>query len=163
MLKKVTLTLSALAFMTISAMTAPQTVFASPQEAVAAAKAEVPATCVMYGYKEEDGKSIINFRDNENYLDYDVEVNVTTNKVLEVDIIGSNISGSTNVVKTEEDIKAIILEAYPDAKNIQIKKEVEGNNTHYEADFSTEKYTVEAELNPVTGAFAKRELEYFQK
>ena len=65
------------------------------------------------------------------------------------------------MVKTPEDIRQIILEAYPDARNIVIKTEKEGNNVHYDVEFVTARYKVDADMNPVTGAFAKRELEYF--
>lgn len=161
MLKKVLFAMTVSAIMTASALAIPLSASASSQDIISAAKAEIPTQCVMYGYKEDDGKGILNFRDNENYLDYDVKVDANTNKVLEVVITGSNISGSTNIVKTVEDIRNIILEAYPDAKDISIKTETEGNNTHYEAEFTTAKYRVEAKMNPVTGSFAQRELEYF--
>ena len=65
------------------------------------------------------------------------------------------------MVKTPEDIRQIVLEAYPDARNIIIKTEKEGNNVHYDVEFITAIYKVEADMNPVTGAFAKRALEYF--
>lgn len=161
MLKKNFFAMTVSAIITAAALTSPISASANSQDIISAAKAEVPTQCVMYGYKEDDGKGVLNFRDNENYLDYDVKVDANTNKVLEVVITGSNISGSTTIVKTVEDIKNIILETYPDAKNIIIKTETEGNNTHYEAEFTTAKYHVEAKMNPVTGSFAQRELEYF--
>lgn len=121
-----------------------------------AARAEVPAAAVFYGYKEEDGEAVLNFRDNDNYLEYEVEVVLATTKVKEVEIKGSNIAGSTMMVKTPEDIRQIVLEAYPDARNIVIKTEKEGNNVHYDVEFVTARYKVDADMNPVTGAFAKR-------
>ena len=65
------------------------------------------------------------------------------------------------MVKTPEDIRQIVLEAYPDARNIVIKTEIEGYNVLYVVEFISARYKVEADMNPVTGAFAKRELEYF--
>lgn len=130
---------------------------------VAAARAEIPAAAVMYGYKEDvkDGDVEIKFRDNDAFLTYEVKVDMATKKVLEVEIKGSNSADSTTVVKTEADIRNIILEAYPDAQNILIKLDRDGNKAHYEAHFATAKYLVEADLNPVTGAFVDRELKYF--
>lgn len=130
---------------------------------VAAARAEVPAAAVMYGYKEDakDGDIEIKFRDNDTFLTYEVKLDMATKKVLEVEIKGSNSADSTTVVKTEADIKQIILDAYPDAQNILVKLDRDGNKAHYDADFTTAKYLVEAKLNPVTGAFVKRELKYF--
>ncbi len=161
MLKKLTVLLSMLAVMAFAAvaMAAP----VKSQEIIAAARAEVPPAAVMYGYKEDvkDGDAELNFRDNDAFLEYEVKVDLATKKVLEVEIKGSNSADSTMVVKTEADIKQIILEAYPDAKNILITLDRDGNKAHYEAKFTTAKYYVEAELNPVTGAFAERELKYF--
>ena len=161
MFKKLTVLLSMLAAMAFAAvaMAAP----AKSQEIIAAARAEVPAAAVMYGYKEDakDGDAELNFRDNDAFLEYEVKVDLATKKVLEVEIKGSNSADSTMVTKTEADIKQIILEAYPDAQNILVKLDRDGNKAHYEANFTTAKYHVEAELNPVTGAFAKRELKYF--
>ncbi|MDY6029996.1 MAG: hypothetical protein SPI71_07045 [Acidaminococcaceae bacterium] len=130
-------------------------------KAVAAARVEVGEAPVMYGYKEKDGRAIINFRDNEAYLEYEVEVVLNTSKVEEMEIKGSNIAGSTTVKLTEADIRELIMRAYPDARMIKISKEREGVNTYYEAEFVTAKYKVEADMNPFTGAFAKREYKYF--
>ncbi len=162
MMKKFILLVTALAIMAVSAVAMAAPAKNSQQSVIAAARAEVPAAAVMYGYKEDGDKTVLNFRDNDNYLEYEVEVITATAKVKEVEIKGSNIAGSTTIAKTAEDIKTIILEAYPDAQNIVIETEKEGNNTYYEAKFTTPKYKkVEAKLNPVTGAFAERELEFF--
>lgn len=130
-------------------------------KAVIAARAEIGEEPVLYGYTEKDGKAIINFRNNDTYLEYEVEVILATSKVKEMEIKGSNIAGSTTIRLTADDIRRIILETYPDARNITVTMKKEGVNTHYEAEFVTKKYKAEADMNPFTGAFAKRELEYF--
>lgn len=159
MFKKLLVLLSMLAALAMSAVAFAAPVKSHQQMVIDAARAEVPAAAVFYGYKEEDGEAVLNFRDNDNYLEYEVEVVLATTKVKEVEIKGSNIAGSTMMVKTPEDIRQIVLEAYPDARNIVIKTEKEG--IHYDVEFITARYKVEADMNPVTGAFAKRELEYF--
>jgi len=161
MFKKLLVLLSMLAALAMSAVAFAAPAKSHQQMVIDAARAEVPAAAVFYGYKEEDGEAVLNFRDNDNYLEYEVEVVLATTKVKEVEIKGSNIAGSTMMVKTPEDIRNIILEAYPDARNIVIETEKEGNNVHYDVEFVTARYKVEADMNPVTGAFAKRELEYF--
>lgn len=161
MFKKLLVLLSMLAALAMSAVAFAAPAKSHQQMVIDAARAEVPAAAVFYGYKEEDGEAVLNFRDNDNYLEYEVEVILATTKVKEVEIKGSNIAGSTMMVKTPEDIRNIILEAYPDARNIVIETEKEGNNVHYDVEFITARYKVEADMNPVTGAFAKRELEYF--
>lgn len=161
MFKKLLVLLSMLAVLAMSAVAFAAPAKSHQQMVIDAARAEVPAAAVFYGYKEEDGEAVLNFRDNDNYLEYEVEVVLATTKVKEVEIKGSNIAGSTMMVKTPEDIRNIILEAYPDARNIVIETEKEGNNVHYDVEFITARYKVEADMNPVTGAFAKRELEYF--
>lgn len=161
MLKKLLVLLSMLAALAMSAVAFAAPAKSNQQMVIDAARAEVPAAAVFYGYKEEDGEAVLNFRDNDNYLEYEVEVVLATTKVKEVEIKGSNIAGSTMMVKTPEDIRQIVLEAYPDARNIIIKTEKEGNNVHYDVEFVTARCKVDADMNPVTGAFAKRELEYF--
>lgn len=161
MFKKLLVLLSMLAALAMSAVAFAAPAKSHQQMVIDAARAEVPAAAVFYGYKEDDGEAVLNFRDNDNYLEYEVEVVLATDKVKEVEIKGSNIAGSTMMVKTPEDIRNIILEAYPDARNIVIETEKEGNNVHYDVEFITARYKVEADMNPVTGAFAKRELEYF--
>ncbi len=162
MFKKLLVLLSMLAALAMSAVAFAAPAKSHQQMVIDAARAEVPAAAVFYGYKEEDGEAVLNFRDNDNYLEYEVEVVLATTKVKEVEIKGSNIAGSTMMVKTPEDIRQIVLEAYPDARNIVIETEKEGNNNvHYDVEFITARYKVEADMNPVTGAFAKRELEYF--
>lgn len=161
MFKKLLVLLSMLAALAMSAVAFAAPVKSHQQMVIDAARAEVPAAAVFYGYREDDGEAVLNFRDNDNYLEYEVEVVLATAKVKEVEIKGSNIAGSTMMVKTPEDIRNIILEAYPDARNIVIETEKEGNNVHYDVEFITARYKVEADMNPVTGAFAKRELEYF--
>ena len=157
MFKKLLVLLSMLAALAMSAVAFAAPAKSHQQMVIDAARAEVPAAAVFYGYKE----AVLNFRDNDNYLEYEVEVVLATTKVKEVEIKGSNIAGSTMMVKTPEDIRQIVLEAYPDARNIVIKTEKEGNNVHYDVEFVTARYKVDADMNPVTGAFAKRELEYF--
>jgi opacity protein-like surface antigen len=161
MFKKLLVLLSMLAALAMSAVAFAAPAKSHQQMVIDVARAEVPAAAVFYGYREDDGEAVLNFRDNDNYLEYEVEVVLATAKVKEVEIKGSNIAGSTMMVKTPEDIRNIILEAYPDARNIVIETEKEGNNVHYDVEFITARYKVEADMNPVTGAFAKRELEYF--
>ena len=159
MFKKLLVLLSMLAALAMSAVAFAAPAKSHQQMVIDAARAEVPAAAVFYVYKEEDGEAVLNFRDNDNYLES--EVVLATTKVKKVEIKGSNIAGSTMMVKTPEDIRQIVLEAYPDARNIVIKTEKEGNNVHYDVEFVTARYKVDADMNPVTGAFAKRELEYF--
>ena len=160
MLKKMVTTLAL-----VGAMAVATAAFAAvpSQEYVAAARAEIPAAAVMYGYKEDvkDGDVEIKFRDNDAFLEYEVKLDLATKKVLEVEIKGANSADSTTIVKTEADIRQIVLDTYPDARDIIVKLDRDGAKAHYDADFTTNKYKVEAKLNPVTGAFVKRELKYF--
>lgn len=137
---------------------------ATRAEVIAAAKSEIPAGVFMYDYKEDASQKYvteIKFRDPKTLLDYEVEVDRTIAKVLEVEIKGSNDAKSTTLVKTHDDIEKIILAEYPDAQKLVIKLEQDRNRYEYEATFTTPKYfEVELELNPVTGAIAKRELKY---
>ena len=129
--------------------------------AIAAAKAEVPAGAVMYGIDEDDHDITITFYDGNTLLSYEVEVWKNTNKIKEIEIKGSNLPGSTRISKTAAEIREIVLAAYPDAKNIKIEIETDGNLKYYEAEFTTEKFKAELAINPVTGAICKRELKYF--
>lgn len=131
------------------------------KEAIEIGRKEVPAIAVICGTENEPTEIKVFFFDNSTNRNYEVEIDAITGKVKELEIVGSQIVGSTTVLKTTEDIRKIVLEKYPDAQNLVIKKEKEGNNTVFEAEFSTPKYSeVEMKLNPVTGAIGKEELKY---
>ena len=65
------------------------------------------------------------------------------------------------IAAAKAEIRSIVLGEYPDAQNIRIEVETDGNLRYYEAEFTTPKYKAELKINPHTGAICKRELEYF--
>jgi hypothetical protein len=50
---------------------------------------------------------------------------------------------------------------YPDARNIVVTMDKEGNNSYYEAEFTTLKFKGELKFNPATGVIFERELDYY--
>lgn len=158
MLKKLLVTTAALGVMLFStdALAAVR-----GTQAVEAAKTKLPESIVVMGYDEDQDTAIVNFRDPESLLDYEVEVSLETGKVLKMEIDGASIHGSTIITKSFDDIEAIILSEYPDANEIFITTEKDGNNTYYEAEFVTNEFVAEVKMNPVTGAFSEREYVFF--
>lgn len=143
--------------------------FAAPSQlslsraAIEAAKVEVPAGLNMLGYKvDRDGQeSTITFQDPNTLEYYFVEVELATSKVESVKVNGATfVKGSTIINKSHEDIEKLVLAAYPNARNIVVKLEKEGNNSYYEADFVTDKFEGEVKFNPATGVIFERELDY---
>lgn len=131
------------------------------KQAVEIGKKEVPAGVVTYGTKTEATEYKIYFYDNSTNRNYEIEIDSETGKVKELEITGSNIVGSTTIVKTKSDIINIVLAKYPDAQGLIVNLEKEGNNSVYEVEFSTKKYSkAELKLNPVTGAIGHEELKY---
>ncbi len=130
-------------------------------DAINVAKEKLPPTIVVMGYDEEENTAIINFRDPDNLLDYEVEVGMESGKVLKMDVEGSSIPGSTVVTKSIEEIAEIVLGEYPNAREMLITLEKEGDRYFYEADFVTDEYAAELTINPVTGAFSEREYVFF--
>ncbi len=130
--------------------------------AVAAAKQEVPADCNYYGTKNEVGFYDVKYQSPSDLAYYDVLVSKTTAKIDHITISGSRFPGSVTINKTVADVKAIILGTYPDATNIVVEKKVDTDKvlTIYEATFTTPKFTGMAKLNPATGAYGYRELNY---
>lgn len=155
MLKNLTLTLVALGVLSTSVMA-----FASNNDAVAAAKAEVPANCKVVNYHLDDGKYDVDFKDAEGTR-YEVEVLALTNKVLEVEIDRMVYTKSANVVINQEQAKEIVLQAYPDAKNLSVFTDRDDNMVEYEVYFSTAKFRGQADVNPETGALGDVELKYY--
>ena len=115
------------------------------------------------GYdKDGDDMRVVVFQDPATLEYYYVEVVYATSKVKEVEIKGAVfVLGSTVVNKTAEDIKAVLLKTYPDAKNVVITTKVDMNNTYYEANFITKKFSGEAKFNPATGVIIERTLSYY--
>lgn len=130
--------------------------------AIAAAKQEVPADCNYYGTKSEDGFYAVKYQSPSDLAYYNVLVNKETAKIDHITISGSRFPGSVTINKTVADVKAIILATYPDATDIVIDKKVDTDKilTIYEATFKTPKFTGMAKLNPATGAYGYRELNY---
>lgn len=155
MMKKLIMTLVVLGIIACASIG-----FAS-NAAVNAAKAEIPATCEMFSYEEDDGKTEMYFRDSASGMLYKVEAISATGRILEIEIKNRNIIHSNNVVKSYEDIKNIVKAAYPDARNIIVNLKRSFTKAEYEVDFITDKYKGEAELNAETGEFEEIELEYF--
>ena len=131
------------------------------ESAAAAARAEVPPDAVFIGLKDDKDTVMFEFFDNNTLRSYEAVVLKSVNAVQEVQIGGSSNPGSATVTKTPQDIEAIVLQEYPDAKIIEIALKKEGNLNHYEAAFATAKFTkAEVKLNPVTGAIGSQKLQY---
>ena len=170
MLKKITVLLLALilmAGMSVSAAlaagkTAQHREFPrSYESAGTAARAEVPPDALFQGVMDEKDTITFSFYDNNTLRAYEAVVLKSVNAVQEVKISGSNLPGSTTVTKTPQDIEAIVLKTYPDAKNLDIALKKEGNLSYYEAVFETAKFSrADVKLNPVTGAFGSQKLQY---
>ena len=136
--------------------------FSYPYEsAAAAAKAEVPPDSILQGVMDDTDTVTFSFFDNNTLRSFEAVVLKSVNKVTELKIGGSNLPGSATITKTPQDIERIVLQEYPDAKNIVIVLKKEGNLSYYEASFETEKYIkADLKVNPVTGAFGSQKLQY---
>lgn len=168
----ITSALSMLVFAGVSFAAEPQQAPAAPAKkvvkvnhatykaSVATARTEVPEQAVLYGFETEKNIDTLKFRDNDAYIEYKAEVDNVLNKLVELEIHGSNIAGSTTIKYTATGIMDIIKKAYPDARNIAIEQKQEGNNFYYEAEFIIDKGEVEAKINPFTGAFAHTEIDF---
>lgn len=136
---------------------------ATREDYIATAKAEVPATCVMTGYEKDDDNDVqVYFRDKATAKRYKVEVDVITGQVEEVEIKAGKVE-ARKVVKTREEVAALVKAAYPDAQNLMIELDQDDDGAHYEVKFVTAKYFAEVDVHPVTGAFGDTELKYFVK
>ncbi|MEG0797395.1 MAG: PepSY domain-containing protein [Acidaminococcaceae bacterium] len=138
-----------------------QATLAQKEQAIAVAKAEVPANINYLGIKNDEDEFEVSFQDPATLEYYEVEVIAATGKIKTIEIKGANTAKSATVNQTEADIKAIVLAAYPDAQNLVITQDTENGLTEYEAKFTATKFTVKLELNPATGAICKREHKYF--
>ncbi len=164
-LKNIFSVLAALAVLCVGAMAmaapAPGELGQS-RAAIEAAKAEIPATCNLIGYTTKGDESHITFQDPDTLEYYYVEVKTATAKVEEIEVKGATfIKGSTIINKTPADIELAVLDAYPDARNIVVSMDKDGNNSYYEAKFTTVKFKGEVKFNPATGAIFERELDYY--
>lgn len=139
-----------------------QSSITAKQAAIDLAKAEVPAGSNFFGAKSKGmGEYKVLFQDPAT-LDY-YEVDIENGRIDEIEIKGSDFPGSVTINKTPEDVKAKILETYPDATNIVVTKEDDPkakNLMIYKAKFTTPKFTGEAQLNPATCLYGHRELKY---
>ena len=122
--------------------------------AIEVAKAEIPANCNLIGYTTKGDESRITFQDPDTLEYYYVKVATATSKIKEIEVKGATfVKGSTIINKT--------LAEYPDARNIVVTMDKEGNNSYYEAEFTTLKFKGELKFNPATGVIFERELDYY--
>lgn len=134
---------------------------AAKDAAIATAKTVVPEGSNFLGAKYDDGKYEILFQDPATLDYYDIDVLVATNTIKEYEIEGAASARSATVSKSEEEIKEIILAAYPEATNIFIEQDAELGMIKYEAKFTTTTSKVELDINPHTGAICKHEIKFF--
>lgn len=170
-MKKQMIAVAAAGVMALTGLGAAAPVFAATSDTIAmkqtakdAAAKVVPANAILTSAKTDDDKFELEYLVPDTLQRYEVEVDRATSKVKEVEVKSSNFPGSVTVNKTAEDVKAAILEAYPDAKNIVVTlKDDSSSGTDfkvYEAKFETPAFVGKAELNPATALIGEQELEY---
>lgn len=164
-LKNIFSVLAALAVLCVGAMAMAAPVpsqLGQSREAIEVAKVEIPATCNLLGYTTKDDESLITFQDPDTLEYYYVKVVTATSKIKEIEVKGATfVKGSTIINKTPNDIKLAVLDTYPDARNIVVSMDKDGNNSYYEAEFTTVKFKGEVKFNPATGVIFERELDYY--
>ncbi len=130
-------------------------------QAVEIAKAETSPKAGVFGYEEEFNKFEIKLQDAATMTRYEVEVDKRGGRVLEVSVKSPVPDSSPRVVKSEADVRAVVLAEYPDANIMSIYLDREDYGKKYEVRFSSPKYRLgELDINPETGAIAERELKY---
>lgn len=130
--------------------------------AIEVAKAEIPANCNLIGYTTKGDESRITFQDPDTLEYYYVKVATATSKIKEIEVKGATfVKGSTIINKTPADIERFVMAEYLDARNIVVTMDKEGNNSYYEAEFTTLKFKGELKFNPATGVIFERELDYY--
>ncbi len=129
--------------------------------AIEIAKAETSPAAAVFECEEEFAKFEIKLQDTAKMIRYDVDVDKSSGRILEVDVKHAVQDSSPNVVKTEADIRAVVLAEYPDAQIIGIRLDREDYGQKYEVRFSSPKFRyAELDINPETGVIAERELKY---
>ena len=159
-LKNVFSLLAALVVLCVGAMavaTPAPSQLGQSRAAIEVAKAEIPANCTTKG-----DESRITFQDPDTLEYYYVKVATATSKIKEIEVKGATfVKGSTIINKTPADIERFVMAEYPDACNIVVTMDKEGNNSYYEAEFTTLKFKGELKFNPATGVIFERELDYY--
>lgn len=120
----------------------------------------VPSESLLVIYEKNEDETLITYLNEDLMTYYDFRFDIKTADLLEMKAQSSNIIGSTLMVKSESDIKNIVISEYPQAKNLEITTEKTGVNICYKATFTTDKYVCVLKLNPVTGAIGEREFSY---
>ncbi len=158
MLKKALLTTLVLG---VTAMASVAFAAVSSSQAVEIAKAETSPNASVFSYEDEFHKYEIKLQDPATMTRYEVDVDKLTGRVLEVGIKHPVQDSSPRVVKSAEEIRAVVLAEYPDANIMSIYLDREDYGQKYEVKFSSAKYRLaELDVNPETGVIAERDLKY---
>ncbi len=148
----------------VPAFAATSATISSKQAAIDSATKVVPSNAVLTEAKTDDAKFDLEYLIPDTLQRYSVLVDRETSKVKHVAVKSSNFPGSVTVSKTVDDVKATILAAYPDAKNIDVTIYEDASSGTpfkvYKAAFETPELTGTALLNPATALIGEQELEY---
>ena len=120
----------------------------------------VPAESKCVKTEIDDYKYELKFYNKDNTESYEIELNISDNTLVKFESELVFQSGSTNVVKTEEDIKSIVLTELPQANIISVYINIYDYLKEYKVNFTNGLYKGEYEINPETGVILERKFEY---
>lgn len=134
-----------------------------PKDVMEMAREKIPENAQFKNFSFKDNEYELLFVDDEKST-YRIEIDKIGGNLLLKEIkIESRASAESKNVKLElEDVESLLREKFPDAANFKIELDYNrSGRAKYEAEFSTDEYKAEIEVNPFSGEFCKQEFEYY--
>ncbi len=134
-----------------------------PKNVMEMAREKIPENAQFKNFSFKENEYELLFVDDAKST-YKIEIDKLGDNLLLKEIkIESRASAESKNVKLElEDVETLLREKFPDAADFKIELDYNRNGrAKYEAEFFTDEYKAEIEVNPSSGEFCKQEFEYY--
>lgn len=131
----------------------------SKEEAIKKATQFVPENSQMLKVEKKGNNYEVKFYNKNTDETYEIEMDSTEQAIKEFKTKIISKKGSNTITLNKEDIKKIVLKAYPNATILDTQLKNEDGVKVYEVKIVNENMTGEIEINPQTGSILERDLE----
>lgn len=134
-----------------------------PKKVLEMAREKIPEDAQLKNFNFKGDEYELLFIDSAKTT-YEVEIDKIGNDLSLTDLkIETRATAKSKNIKLEmEDVESLLREKFPEAEDFRIELDYDrGDRAKYEAEFFTDKYKAEIEINPFSGEFCKQEFEYY--
>lgn len=136
----------------------------TPEEAKSIAAKQVPKGSTFVKLENEFDKPSpyyeVDFYDSSKHIGYEIEVFQSDGRIRSFGMEAKALKGGRNIVLKPEDVKALVLKEFPDAKIKRLGLDNDDGLFEYEVKFRARGLFGEITYNAESGAVLEKELQY---